>query len=294
MAADKKDYLVPGHNACPGCAVPVAVRAILEVTGEDVIVVSPTGCLETFTSPYDFSAWEVPWIHSIFENAASVATGIRAGLNNRKDEDTDVIVIAGDGASYDIGMGSLSGMFERDDNILYICYDNEAYMNTGIQRSAATPYGATTTTTPGGEYSFGEQKQKKNLINIALAHNLDYVASASVAYIRDLKNKVKTALEYNGASFIELLTPCNLGWGIKPEETIQVARLAVETGLFPLVEYKSGKLNKIKKLKEIKDVERYLEKQNRYKHLLEEKWENVLAEIKEIAENNIKEFGLDR
>lgn len=160
-APEKKRYLAPGHNACPGCAVPVAVQAVLEATGDDVIVVTPTGCLETFTSPYGYSAWEVPWMHPIFENSAAVASGIRAGLNYKGNDHTSVVVIGGDGATYDIGMGSLSGMFERDEKVLYICYDNEAYMNTGIQRSGTTPYAAATTTTPSGEFSFGERRQKK-------------------------------------------------------------------------------------------------------------------------------------
>ncbi|MEC9488837.1 MAG: thiamine pyrophosphate-dependent enzyme [Halanaerobium sp.] len=288
----KKRYLAPGHNACPGCAVPIGVQAILEAVGEDVIVVSPTGCLETFTSPYGFSAWEVPWVHSIFENAPAVASGVKAALRYTENSDTEVVVIGGDGASYDIGMGSLSGMFERDEKILYVCYDNEAYMNTGIQRSGATPFAASTTTTPSGTISFGEKQKKKNLMNIALAHGLRYVASASVAYVNDLKKKVKAALDNDGASFIELMTPCNLGWGMEPHEAIEVARLAVDTGLFPLVEFTDGQLTKVRKIKEVKPVGEYLGKQARFKHLFDEKWQDVLKEVQDIADENIARFGL--
>ena len=289
---EKKKYFAPGHNACPGCSVPVGVRAILEATGEDVIVVTATGCLETISSDYKHSAWEVPWIHQLFENSPAIATGIRKALNFKGNNSTDVIAMGGDGASYDIGMGSLSGMFERDDKVLYICYDNEAYMNTGIQRSGATPYGASTATTPTGEISYGEKKRKKNLMNIALAHGVRYVASASVAYIDDLKAKVNKALEYEGATFIELLTPCNLGWGFEPQESIKIARLAVETGLFPLLEYKDGKLTDVKKFKEKKPVEDYLKLQKRFEHLFDEKWQEVLQEIKKIAEENVNNYEL--
>lgn len=290
----KKHFLAPGHNACPGCAVPIGVNAILEVIGEQVIVVSPTGCLETFTSTYQYSAWEVPWIHSLFENAPAVASGVKGALEYKGDHVTEVVVIGGDGATYDIGMGSLSGMFERNEKILYVCYDNEAYMNTGIQRSGATPYAASTTTTPTGKFSFGEKGLKKDLVQIALAHGLDYVASASVAYIKDLKDKVKKALENKGASFIELLTPCNLGWGVEPGETIEVSRLAVQTGFFPLVEYVKGELKSVKKIKRIRPLQDYLKKQKRFHHLFEERWQDVYKSLQGITEENIQKYGINK
>lgn len=296
MKGEKKrtTYLAPGHHACPGCTVPIGVRAILETVGGDVIVVTPTGCLETFTSTYDLSAWEVSWIHPIFENAAAVASGVRAALDYRGDEKTLVVVIGGDGATYDIGMGSLSGMFERNERILYICYDNEAYMNTGIQRSGATPFAAHTTTSPVGRNSFGEQKRKKDLIQIALAHGLQYVATASIAYLTDLRRKVKEALKNDGASFIELLTPCNLGWGIEPEESVELARLAVQTGLFPLLQYQEGVLTAVKKINKIKPVEAYLKRQKRFQHLFSHRFQSVLVQIQEQAHENIHSFDLIR
>lgn len=293
MTELKKDkYFAPGHNGCPGCGIPIGVRAILQTIGKDVIVVTPTGCLETISSMYEYSSWEVPWIHPLFENAPAVASGVKRALKYKNNESTEVVVIGGDGATYDIGMGALSGMFEREDKILYVCYDNEAYMNTGIQRSSATPFGAETTTTPTGKYSFGERQKKKSLVNIALSHGLNFVATASIAYIKDLKEKVREALNCNGPSFIEMITPCNLGWEFEPEKTIEIARLAVETGLFPLLKYKEGELVDSKGIKNIKAVEKYLEKQGRFDHLMDEEWEEALKNVKKLASENIEKFNL--
>ena len=187
--------LVPGHRACPGCTATIAVRAILQATGSNVILASPTGCLEVFTTPYPYSAWGVPWVHSLFENAPAVACGVEAALRVKGKKDTAVVVIGGDGSSYDIGMGAFSGMLERGHNILYVCYDNEAYMNTGVQRSGATPYLAGTTTTPVGKLGFGKVRPKKDLIAIALAHDIPYAATASIAFPRDITRKVERALQ---------------------------------------------------------------------------------------------------
>lgn len=289
---EKSKLLAPGHNACPGCGVPIGINLILSVAGKNTIVCSPTGCLETFTSPYGGSSWEVPWIHSLFENAPSVASGIKAALEYKGRDDINVIVIGGDGATYDIGFGSLSGMFEREENILYICYDNEAYMNTGIQRSSATPFGATTTTTPAGEFSFGERFRKKDMVEIARAHNICYVASATIAFPIDLKNKIKKALALKGAAYIHLVIPCNLGWGIKPEETVEYSRLLVKTALLPLVEYENGNLVSVKKLKEIMPVEKYLKNQRRFAHLFSEENKEVIKMIQQIADENVKKYDL--
>lgn len=291
-AEARKNYLAPGHNACPGCGVAVGVRLILRSAGEDVIVVSPTGCLETFTSPYGGSAWEVPWVHPLFENAPAVASGIEAALKYKGNHHTHVLVIGGDGATFDIGLGSLSGMLEREHDILYICYDNEAYMNTGIQRSSATPFGAATTTTPLGSCSFGEGHPKKDMLEIAKAHQVKYVASATIAYPQDLMKKVKKGLAVKGPAYIQLATPCNLGWGINPEETVELSRLIVETALFPLVEYENGELVKVFKPKTIKPVEEYLKKQRRFAHLFKDENAEVLQEIQKIADANIEKYGL--
>ncbi len=288
----RENYLAPGHNACPGCGVSIAVRLILRAIGNNVIVVSPTGCLETFTSPYGMSAWEVPWVHSIFENAPAVASGIEAALQYKGNPDTQVVVIGGDGATFDIGLGSLSGMLERNHNILYICYDNEAYMNTGIQRSSATPMGASTSTTPVGSKSYGEALPKKNMLTFALAHNIEYVASAAIAYPRDLMNKVKRGLDLKGAAYLHVITPCTLGWGFEPDETIELSRLGVQAGIFPLVEYENGELTRVRKIKELKPVKEYLGSQKRFSHLEEAEYENVKESIKEIVRQNVKKYGL--
>lgn len=293
MQTEVKELHAPGHRACPGCGCAMAVKTILRETGPNVIVVSPTGCLETFTSPFRGSSWEVPWIHSLFENAPAIATGVLAALKARGNpEGTRVVAIGGDGGTYDIGMGSLSGMFERKDDILYICYDNEAYMNTGIQGSSATPYGAGTTTTPVTGSSFGKSVGKKDLVAIALAHDVPYVATASIAYPADLKKKVRKGMEVGGPAFIQMLTPCNVGWGYEPEETVELARKAIETGLFPIVEFEKGQLVSVKKIKPV-PVEQYLRPQKRYQHLFKrEGFGDVLAAIQEKADGNIRKFGL--
>lgn len=288
----RDNYLAPGHNACPGCGVSIAVRLILRASGSNVIVVSPTGCLETFTSPYGMSAWEVPWVHSLFENAPAVASGIEAALQYMGNQETKIIVIGGDGATFDIGLGSLSGMLERNHDILYICYDNEAYMNTGIQRSSATPVGASTATTPAGSRSYGEALPKKNMLTFALAHNIEYVASAAIAYPRDLMKKVKRGLQIKGAAYLHVITPCTLGWGFEPDETIELSRLGVQAGIFPLVEYENGELTGVRKVKELKPVEDYLGCQKRFAHLENTEHETVKKTIKAIVRQNVKIYGL--
>jgi len=295
MTETKKNLFASGHRACPGCGVPIAVRSILNATGPNVIVVSATGCLETFSSPIDLSSWEVPWMHPLFENAAAVASGVEAALEAKGNPDnTKVVAICGDGGTYDIGFGALSGMFERDDNVLYICYDNEAYMNTGVQRSSSTPYGATTTTSPAGECSFGKVEQKKDLPQIALAHGVPYVATANIAYLKDLERKVKKGLDVDGTAYLHVFTPCNIGWGFETNLTVEIARLAVETGLYPIYEYENGELISVKKLKEKKHVEEFLKYQKRFKHLLNnrEKYQQQLDHIEELSNNNVKTYGV--
>jgi len=289
-----KQLLAPGHRACPGCGVAIAVRHILSATGSNLIVVSPTGCLETFTSPYGYSAWEVPWVHSLFENAAAVATGILAGLKHTGLRETPVIVMGGDGGTFDIGFGGLSGMFERGDNITYICYDNEAYMNTGIQRSSATPLGATTTTSPFGKVSLGKKERKKDMPSIALAHGLDYVATAAICYPKDLIQKIKRAISITGPKYIQVHTPCCVGWGFEPALTVEVARLAVQTGLMPIFEAVDGQIIAVRKIARVRPVKEYIEKQARFRHLFNSGSEGlaVLERIQELADNNIARWGI--
>ena len=242
----RESLFVSGHRACHGCGLALAVRHILQATGNDVIVVSPTGCLETFSSPYGYSPWRVPWIHHVFENAPAIASGVAAALRAQRRETTRVVVIGGDGATFDIGFGSLSGMLERGDDVLYICADNGAYMNTGGQRSGATPFCAATTTHPVGKASAGKTEKKKDLPEIVAAHGVPYVATASVAYLGDLRQKVKKAMALHGPRYIQIDTPCPSVWNFPSHLTLEVGRLGVSCGLVPLFEMLDGKITKNK------------------------------------------------
>jgi pyruvate ferredoxin oxidoreductase beta subunit len=272
--------------------MPTTIKLVLDAAGPKTIVVSPTGCLEVTTTPYPESAWKVPWIHSLFENAAAVASGVEVTLK-RFHKEANVLVIGGDGSTFDIGIGSLSGMFERGHRVTYVCYDNEAYMNTGVQRSGSTPFCADTTTTPSGKVSLGNPRPKKDMPAIALAHRVPYVATASVAYPVDLRSKVKRAVETQGPSYIQVNAPCITGWGFEAGTTMEIARLAVETGLWPLFEYVDGRLAKVKKIRRPKPVEEYLKVQGRYRHLFRrEEGAEILKQIQAMADENIAKFGL--
>jgi pyruvate ferredoxin oxidoreductase beta subunit len=289
----EQELFASGHRACPGCGEAIATRWILKATGRNVIIVSPTGCLETFTSPYMFSPWRVPWLHPLFENGAAVASGIEAALRHKGREDIKVIVIGGDGATFDIGLGGLSGMFERGHSIVYICYDNEAYMNTGNQRCSSTPLFASTTTEPATRFSPGKSRPKKDMPSIALAHGIDYVATTSVSFPKDLFNKVKRALSIKGPSYIQVHTPCTGGWNFPPEKTIEVGRLAVDSGLVPLFEIEKGNLVSVMKIKKKVPVMDYLKVQKRFSHLfIEDLGKEELAIIQAIADQNIERYGL--
>ncbi len=286
------NLLAPGHRACAGCSMPTVIRLVLDAAGQNTIVVSPTGCLEVTTTPYPESAWMVPWIHSLFENAAAVASGVEV-MMKRQCKDTNVLVIGGDGSTFDIGMGSNSGMFERGHKVTYICYDNEAYMNTGVQRSGSTPFCAYTTTTPTGELSMGNPRPKKDMPAIALAHGVPYVATASVAYPVDLRRKVASACRTQGPSYIQVNTPCITGWTFDTGSTIEIARLAVETGLWPLFEFVNGKLADVKKVRRPKPVGDYLKAQGRYRHLFKMPGgADVIKTIQNIADENIAKYKL--
>ncbi|MFH1824576.1 MAG: thiamine pyrophosphate-dependent enzyme [Candidatus Firestonebacteria bacterium] len=286
-----KELFFSGHTACSGCGVSLAARLVFLVTGPNVIATNVTGCLEVFTTRSPQTAWGIPWIHSLFENAASVATGISAALKTLGQEDkVKVIAMGGDGGTADIGFGIISGMWERDDDILYICYDNEAYMNTGIQRSGLTPFRCATSTSPSGKISLGNQRPKKNLPAIAVAHGVKYVATATVGYTKDLQNKVKKALSIKGSKYIQILTPCPLGWGFDTSLTIQMAKLAVETGLNPVYEIENGKLSSVLSVKR-KPVEEFLKSQARFKHLFtKEGGAEIIKEIQKIADENFEKF----
>ncbi|MFA5029148.1 MAG: thiamine pyrophosphate-dependent enzyme [Patescibacteria group bacterium] len=286
--------LNPGHSACAGCGMIIAYRLVLDAAGQNTIVTNATGCSEVTTTQYPMTAFKVPWIHSLFENSSSLASGIWAALKyQKKDKDINIIAVGGDGATFDIGFAHISGMWERGDNVLYVCFDNEAYQNTGYQYSSATPLDANTSTTPPGKRSLGNQSYKKDMIKIALAHNLPYVATATTGYPLDIGVKVKKALAIKGPKYLQLHTPCVPGWGIEPKDTINVAKLAVQSGFYPIVEYTNGELTgKIKITKKV-PVEEFLKLQKRFKHLFSsEAGKLEVAKIQKLADENIKKFDL--
>jgi len=280
----------PGHTACAGCGQAIAARLVIDAAGKNTMIANNTGCLEVFSTKYPESAWCVPWIHSLFENCAAVASGIEYGLKYLGKKDTiNVIAQGGDGGTADIGLQALSGMLERGHDVLYVCYDNEAYMNTGIQRSGLTPTTSNTTTTPPGSASFGNPRPKKPMPDIAAAHGIPYVATASVGYPQDIQKKVKKALSIKGPKYIQIHVPCPLGWRHESSQTSEVAKLAVETGLYPIFEYENGQLIP-RKIASVKPVEEYLKVQGRFKHLLKDA--KGLKEIQAVADYNIKKYQL--
>jgi len=283
-----------GHRACAGCGEALGAKLVMEAAGPNTMVATSTGCLEVFSTPYPESAWRMPWIHSLFENSSAVAAGIEAALIAKgQAEGINIIAQGGDGGTADIGIGCLSGMLERGHNILYVCYDNEAYMNTGVQRSGLTPFDARTSTSPSGAASFGNQHQKKNLLEICAAHGIPYAATASVGYPQDLMSKVKKALKIKGPKFMHVHVPCPLGWIYPMEKTLEIARIAVNTGLFPIVEFEFNKLTRSRKIgKTRQPVEDYLKAQGRFKHLFKEGGEPELEKIRQIAEANIQRYNL--
>lgn len=265
--------LAYGHRACQGCGEVLALRLAMKALGTDTIVASATGCMEIITSSFPHTAWRIPWIHAAFENSASVASGIEAARKAmvRKgklpQKRANIVAMGGDGATGDIGLQWLSGALERGHDFVYLCFDNEAYMNTGVQRSGCTPYGAMTTTSPPGELSIGQYTWKKNVPAIAAAHNIPYVATATVAYHLDLMNKVKKAATVQGPAYVHIFSPCPTGWGSKGDSAILTSRLAVQTKVFPLYEVIDGKTIISKEIKKAKPVEEYLKTQRRFRHL---------------------------
>ncbi len=279
-----------GHTACAGCGQAVAARLVIESAGANTIIANSTGCLEVFTTKYPETAWGVPWIHSLFENSAAVASGIEAALIYLgKKDTTNVIAQGGDGSTGDIGLQAISGMLERGHDILYVCYDNEAYMNTGVQRSGLTPFDTNTTTSPAGALSSGNLRPKKPVPEICAAHGVPYVATASAGFPQDLIRKVKKAIAIKGPKYIQIHVPCPLGWRHESNQMLPVAKMAVETGLYPLFEYEFGVLSARKQIVP-KPVEEYLKMQGRFKHLLNNPVE--IKKVQDVADNNIKKYNL--
>ena len=283
-----------GHTGCSGCAQSMSVKLIMEILGKNTIATNATGCLEVFSTRWPESSWKIPWIHSLFENSAAVASGVEAALKamGKKDGIT-VLAQGGDGGTADIGLQSLSGMFERNHDVLYVCYDNGAYMNTGYQRSGLTPFDAYTTTSPSGKESFGNQRPKKYMPEIAMAHRIPYTAVASAGYPMDLQKKVKKAKSIKGAKYLQVDVPCVPGWKYEPKYSVKLAQLAVQTGLYPLFEAEYEKIISVKKISKKVPVEEYLKLQGRFKHLFKgDAGRAEIEKIQKIADENIERFGL--
>lgn len=278
---EKKERFVSGHRACIGCGEALAVRLACKALGDNVIVVSATGCMEIVASQIPYTSWAVPWIHTLFENTAAVASGIESGLKamsrkGKKDmSDVKVVAMAGDGGTSDIGLQALSGAMERRHNLLYICFDNEAYMNTGIQRSSATPYGASTTTSPAGKQSIGQITRKKNMPAIAVAHEIPYVATACPSYFEDMMDKVRKGLATKGPAYVHVLSVCPTGWRCPTNLSIKLGRLAVQTGIFPLYEVENGEYKLSVDLPKLRPVNDYLKLQGRFRHLSEDEMNKI-------------------
>lgn len=294
---DRYNSLTSGHRACQGCGEALGARYALDtamsVTDGQLIAVNATGCLEVFSTPYPETSWTLPWLHSLFGNAPAVAAGAAAGLRVQHKDDIRVIAQGGDGGTVDIGMGCLSGMFERNDDVLYLCYDNQAYMNTGVQRSGSTPPTARTATTqPVGSHPGNEFGKGKDMARIAMAHEIPYVATATVADLRDLEYKVTKAMQYHGARYIHILVPCPLGWGSISRDTVKLARLATQTGLFPVYEAEAGEITSVMKIRRPVPVEEYLRPQRRFAHIFKNKDTETLTRLQAMADRNIRRYGL--
>jgi pyruvate ferredoxin oxidoreductase beta subunit len=294
----RENSLTSGHRACQGCGEALGARYVLDAamraTNGRLVTVNATGCLEVFSTPYPETSWRVPWLHSLFGNAPAVASGVAAALKVQGRTDIRVLGQGGDGGTVDIGFGALSGMFERDDDVLFVCYDNQGYMNTGVQRSGATPPAARTSTTqavgPEPGNAFG---QGKSAPLIAMAHEIPYVATATVADVRNLEYKVERAMGLRGARYLHVLVPCPLGWGSASEQTVRIARLAVQSGLFPVFEAEHGEVTAVSHIRHHVLVEEYLRPQTRFRHLFEpEPRADVIARIQAGADRNIRRFGL--
>ncbi|MDD5688583.1 MAG: thiamine pyrophosphate-dependent enzyme [Elusimicrobia bacterium] len=287
----KEELFTGGHRLCAGCGAGIIARQVLLACDKPVVVANATGCLEVATTIFPYTAWQVPWFHSAFENAAATISGIETAYNALKKkgkvtEEINFIAFGGDGGTYDIGLQSLSGAMERGHRILYICYNNEAYMNTGIQRSSATPKGANTTTAPSGKKATGKIQMRKDLTAIMVAHNIPYVAQTTLSFQNDLISKVQKALSMNGAAFMNIMQPCRLGWGYPPEDTIRLGRLAADTCIWPVYEVINGEYKLNYKPKEKKPVTEWLKTQGRFKHLFSPGNEGVIEQIQQDVDKN--------
>ncbi|MHC1600296.1 MAG: pyruvate synthase subunit PorB [Candidatus Methanospirareceae archaeon] len=294
-----EENFAPGHRACIGCGESLAVRHVCKALGKNVIIVNATGCMEIFSSLFPQTSWRLAWIHTLFENVGAVVSGIesayKARIRKGKIEDRGVkfVGFGGDGATADIGLQALSGAMERGHDFLYCCFDNEAYMNTGIQRSSSTPYGAWTTTAPVGTKGIGQMTWKKNLPEIAVAHRIPYVATACPSYPFDLMDKVKRGVEMKGPAYIHILSVCPTGWRSSPDQTIEIGRLAVETGVFPLYEVINGEYRLSVDIPKLKPVKEYMKHQRRFGHLTDDVIERIQTRVEEEYQRLREKAGVE-
>lgn len=289
----KQVPLAPGHRMCSGCCIPVIVNTIIAASDKPVIIANATGCLEVASTIYPFTAWKVPWMHLTFENAAAVAAGIETAYKafkkrGKMKDDVNIIAFGGDGGTYDIGFQALSGALERGHKFLYVVYDNEGYMNTGNQRSGATPFGADTTTVPQGTMSIGKTQWRKNIVEICAAHRIPYAAQAAAHNTLDLFNKAKKAFAADGPSFIAALQPCTTNWKYDTALTMAYSKLAVETNFWPLYEVENGKVHINYKPKERKPIEEFLKGQGRFRHLFKPENKHVIEEMQKMIDEEWK------
>ena len=290
--AKRPERLAPGHRLCAGCGASIVVRQVLAAIDRPVVVANATGCLEVATSIYPYTAWRVPWIHNAFENAAATISGVEAAYRSLvrqgkiPEQDVQFVAFGGDGGTYDIGLQALSGAVERGHRFLYVCYDNGAYMNTGIQRSSATPLGAHTTTSPAGKVIPGKQQYRKDLTAIMAAHGIPYVAQAAPSHWRDLMTKTRKAVDCGGPAFLNVLSSCNRGWRHETDETIEITQLAVDTCYWPLYEVEQGQWRLTYKPKEKPPVEEWLKRQGRFRHLFRPENRHLIDEFQAEVDRN--------
>lgn len=283
-----RELVHPGHVGCPGCGATIAMRFVLKALGEKTIMVLPACCWSVIAGPYPQSALKIPVIHAAFETGGATATGVRAALDMLGDTETTVLTWAGDGGTFDIGFQALSGAVERNENFLYVCYDNEAYMNTGIQRSSSTPYGAWTTTTTGQDW---KRLRKKNIVEVLVAHRIPYVATASIAYPDDLLRKAQKAKETKGSKFLHVYASCPTGWRIPSEMSVKIARMAVQTNIFPLYEVEDGLRYTINYKPREYLVREYFRLQGRFKHLTDSDLDQIQQMVNEDWELLLRKAG---
>jgi pyruvate/2-oxoacid:ferredoxin oxidoreductase beta subunit len=274
----EQEFMYSGHTACPGCGAAIAMRLLLKALGDKTMMVLPACCWSVIAGPYPQSALKIPVIHSAFETGGAVASGVRAALDMKGDTETTVVTWAGDGGTFDIGFQSLSGAVERNENFIYVCYDNEAYMNTGIQRSSSTPYGAWTMTTPGADW---KKLRKKNIVEVLVAHRIPYVATANIAFPEDLVHKAQKAKAIKGSRFIHIFASCPTGWRIPSEMSIKIARMAVQTNIFPLYEVENGIRYTINYKPKEYNIREYFKLQGRFRHLTDKDLDQIQEMVDE-------------